>query len=195
MNCPDWCDLASRRDEAPELWERALLHHDTCDRCRRDALAAEPTLLFRQMAAPELGRADIAAIKQAVTTMRRTLPLAEAAEDSAAEGVGGRSRRAQRSKKVWLQAAVLAVILFGAALFQGGLEHEKNALDPASSAPPAALVATTQAHGDPVALPPWNDLSLEELPLVEDADPSYGSIVEVVGQDISFVLVVPTLDV
>lgn len=222
MNCPNWFSLVARRDEEPELWDRALEHYDSCGRCREEALDAEPTLLFRRMPTPELGRDDLDAIKQAVSTMRRTLPLTESpAEPSSQRSRLGRSRLSRpklsqprqlfRSPRTWLQAAAVVAVLLGASwfqdsVFQGELGTEGSLSGAPTVAESAVGTVAESAIGtvaesaigqdyETMASASFENSTLEELPLVEDADPSYGSIVEVVGQDISFVLVVPPLDV
>ena len=55
MSCPDWRSLSERRDDEPEAWGKALAHLDGCDGCHDDALAAEPTLLFRRLPGPAAG--------------------------------------------------------------------------------------------------------------------------------------------
>ena len=60
VSCPDWSALAAlrnadRRDDAePAGWAAAVAHLDACPRCRREALAADPLLVFRRLPALEL---------------------------------------------------------------------------------------------------------------------------------------------
>jgi hypothetical protein len=89
MSCPDWSALAARRNdahdanaardangagEAAAAWQQALRHLDACASCRRQALAADPLLIFRRLPALEMGpeheRAEIEATRQAVAVMR-----------------------------------------------------------------------------------------------------------------------------
>ena len=54
--CPDWRTLSRHRVEPdgvePLGWPQALEHFDRCPLCRKEAIAADPTLLFRRLAAP-----------------------------------------------------------------------------------------------------------------------------------------------
>src|SRR5262249_36619722 len=56
--CPDWRGLAAPRFDSPGAatgepagWAEALAHLDGCPACRRAALEADPTLLFRRLPA------------------------------------------------------------------------------------------------------------------------------------------------
>ena len=79
--CPDWRRLDPADRDAPgsphaaARWREALRHLDGgCPRCRQEALAADPTLIFRRLPAPELGPAqeaeEVAAARLAVAAMR-----------------------------------------------------------------------------------------------------------------------------
>jgi hypothetical protein len=97
MSCPDWRRLdPAARDaagaphaaaDAPYAsgavgalhavhWQQALSHLDTgCPDCWREALAVDPTLIFRRLPAPELTAAqeadEVEAARLAVAAMRR----------------------------------------------------------------------------------------------------------------------------
>ncbi len=184
MSCPDWPSLVRRRDHAPGAWNAALEHLDGCSRCRDAALDAEPTLLFRRLPAPEPRRDEIATMKEAVAALcrnsRPSRPLAAAA---------------------WLRAAALAAVLITGAMLQGAV-----ATAPGPAAPEAAGVlaargmaaseiglAAWSSESRSAATPPDATLSLEQMPLVEYVDPAYGSVVEVVGGEMSLVLVLPPI--
>lgn len=80
MTCPDWSSLAAHRlsgDPEPEGWGEALAHFDGCQLCRKAALKADPTLVFRRLppvssaamtAAQE--QAEVESVRQAVAAMR-----------------------------------------------------------------------------------------------------------------------------
>ncbi|HYL06292.1 MAG TPA: hypothetical protein VE075_09645, partial [Thermoanaerobaculia bacterium] len=79
--CPDWRRLDPADRDAPgsphaaARWREALHHLDGgCTRCRQEALAVDPTLVFRRLPAPELGPAqeaeEVAAARLAVAAMR-----------------------------------------------------------------------------------------------------------------------------
>ena len=93
MSCPDWRALS------PETaaWSEAVTHFDSgCSHCRRDALRADPTLVFRGLrasGAPEMSLAqessEVEAVRQAVAKWD-ALELEEAI--IAAKGAGGMVR-------------------------------------------------------------------------------------------------------
>ncbi|HYO16729.1 MAG TPA: hypothetical protein VE685_26325 [Thermoanaerobaculia bacterium] len=104
MSCPDWTALAAhrhdRRGVEPDGWQTALEHFDSCPACRREALAADPTLLFRRL--PEIARtpddeeAEVHSMRQAVAAMRSASRI-EA------------SQRSFAGWRRWAAAAVLAL--------------------------------------------------------------------------------------
>ena len=170
--CPDWRTLVDRRDREPRAWDAALEHLDGCPRCRDEALVHEPTLLFRRLPGPELRRGEIAAMKEAVAALRRN------------------DRRPPRSgwmRSGWMRAAAAAAILIAAGLLEGTVRPDRPGASLAAAgapAPGASLAALSSER-----LP-----QLEQMPLVEYADPIYGSVVEVVDDEISLVLVLPPAD-
>lgn len=177
MSCPDWRNLTARRDADPQAWQRAVTHLDECSRCRREALAAEPTLVFRRLPTLEVGAEEIADMQRAVATMRRTRSLERP-----------RRRMATPQVSTWLRAAALAAVMLGAALLRGTGPATIARVDHVASQPgvvaagpvePAGAVDTALAALDPA-----------HLPLVEDVDPSYGSLIQVVDDDIAIVMVV-----
>jgi len=113
VSCPDWSALAahrndprpSRRTTEPEGWTEALAHFDSCSLCRRQALSADPTLVFRRMPVVELTPAqemdEVAAVRQAVAAMRTASRL-----DDRRPVSGLRSKRGWNR---WAAAAVLAL--------------------------------------------------------------------------------------
>lgn len=74
MTCPDWTLLLARRDEGgadPDGWAEAVDHMDRCAPCRRTALAADPTLVFRRLPRVETTAADVESMRNAVASLRR----------------------------------------------------------------------------------------------------------------------------
>ena len=122
MSCPDWTALAARRDDD---WTAAVEHFDGCTLCRREALAADPLLVFRRLPVAELSpaeeQAEIEGVRQAVAAMRT------------AERLEGRRRFAGWRR--WAAAAVLAM----AALTAG----RDRPADPQPAETPAAPVPVT----------------------------------------------------
>jgi hypothetical protein len=125
VSCPDWNALAARRDDG---WAAAVEHFDTCILCRREALAADPLLVFRRLPVAELApaeeAAEVEAVRQAVAAMR----TAERLE----------VRRHFSGWRRWAAAAVLA----GAALAVG--RDRAPAPEPAT---PAAAPVSVAAPG------------------------------------------------
>jgi hypothetical protein len=187
MSCPDWRTLGARRDREPEIWDAALRHLDGCSHCVDAALAAEPTLLFHRLPAPRLRRGEIAEMQQAVAALRRN------------------SRR--RTPPAWLRAAAVAAVLITAALLDGAVRRDAETREPGALAArgaaadvarfiePGLLREGMPEPGLAAAPEPWEagpqTLALERMPLVEYSDPSYGSVVEVVDDEVSLVLVLP----
>lgn len=108
MSCPSWQDLAAWRDdpqaEEPVEWREALEHLDRgCALCRRAAYAADPTLVFRRLAAvpeptPAQEASDVETMRRAVAAMR----AASRVEAVERRGLAGNWKR-------WAAAAALAV--------------------------------------------------------------------------------------
>jgi hypothetical protein len=101
LSCPDWKALAAHRQERggaePAGWPAALAHFDGCAACRRDALKADPTLVFRRMAAGPAIAVDTDAIRHGVMALR------------------GASRLEAPSKKIaWRRLAAAAVLAVAA---------------------------------------------------------------------------------
>jgi hypothetical protein len=104
--CPDWRLLDPADRDAPDAphaaarWREALRHLDSgCPHCRQQALAADPTLIFRRLPAPELGPAqeaeEVAAARLAVAAMRTASRLeGRDARESGSAGAGVRSSSA-----------------------------------------------------------------------------------------------------
>lgn len=83
MSCPDWTVLTAHRLDKrgsvePEGWSEALAHFDGgCQLCRKPALKADPTLVFRRLAQVPAAtmteaqeRAEVDSVRQAVAAMR-----------------------------------------------------------------------------------------------------------------------------
>lgn len=191
MICPDWRLLARDRDEDEDAWEAALDHFDECTLCREPAIEVEPTLLFRGMSSPAgegFGADDLAAIKSAVSTMRRAQsyqrPMRSIAWDSST-----------------FRAAALGALLVSAGLLQGTGALKPEAATLRSGGPRGQILAWSPVPGDSALAEPatvhFSDTrSLDQIPLIEDLDPAYGSIIQVIDQEISLLVVVPaSLDV
>ncbi len=75
-----------------------------------------------------------------------------------------------------LRAAALAAVALGSLLLRGAGSAPDRVVPAASIEPKAAL----------------SEIDLRRMPLVETVDPAYGSIIQVVDDDISVVLVMPS---
>ncbi len=170
MNCPDWRALSARRESdagggpSPQgganersegEWRAALEHLDDCEACQDEALAADPTLLFRRLPAFEAGADEVAAMQRAVASMRRGETI---------------ERRRPALRRSLLRVAALAAVIMGSVLLRGAGVPLPEIAEPATAA----------------------ELDLEWLPLVETTDPEYSSIIQVVDDEISLVVVLPS---
>lgn len=167
MSCPDWRALTRRREAEPgdpPAWRSALHHLDRCPACQETAPAFDPTLVFRRLPAAEVGSDGIEEMKRAVASMRRGRTI---------------EHRQRPRVRPWLRAAAVAAVAVGSLLLRG-----------AGSAPDGVAPEAAPASLAPVAVE--SEVDLWHMPLVETADPIYGSIIQVVDDDISVVLVVPT---
>lgn len=108
MSCPDWKRLAAHRltgADEPEGWSAALDHFDGgCTVCRRSALAADPTLVFRWVPTVEIAPVqevdEVESMRQAVAAMR-TASRAQAMEK-------------RGSRQSWWRWSAAAALVLGA---------------------------------------------------------------------------------
>jgi hypothetical protein len=198
VSCPDWQTLAAWRDdprgEEPAEWREALAHLDGgCARCRRAALAADPTLVFRRLAAPsapapaqEASEAD--AMRRAVAAMRAASRV-EAVERR------GRSFKALSWKR-WAAAAALAVAALSMPGDDARLRRESLAADPiAASLLPAATPAALYTGGFEAAMAGQAALG-EDLPTLEGSDRPGARVYHMDGEGLSGTMIFDeTLDV
>ena len=199
MSCPDWKVLASWREipqaEEPAEWREALGHLDRgCPHCRRAALAADPTLVFRRLAVvpeptPAQEASDVEAMRRAVAAMRAA---------SRVEAVDRHGRSARRigisGWKRWAAAAALAVV----ALSMPGDETQLRR-EPAARLMSMATPAVLSADGpEAVALPAaaFPVAATEDLPTVEGVNRPGARVYHMDGEGMSVVMIVDeTLDV
>jgi hypothetical protein len=170
MSCPDWNGLVAlreREDADPAGWTEAVAHLDACPRCRPQAMAADPLLVFRRLPGaelPETGeRAEAEAMIQAVAAMRTAKRM--------------ESRRSFAGWRRWAAAAVLAL----AALSMG------RDRAPASTPGPVA-VAPAPAVASALAAPAAGATTLEAL--------DGSNVYQIDGKDLTaFVIVGNKVDV
>jgi len=198
MTCPDWNRLVAERDAAPPsarpagipagaaAWDRALAHLDRCPACGPRALAADPTLVFRRLPAPEVGDADVEAMRRAVESMRRAGRVAAAETGRPAAAEGFRRLRVPAAPRSWRQLAAAA------ALAAASLGLWLSAPDEAGrSAEPLRAAA-----GQPAAAAPSAPVPASEPAFLELAEPRAADVYQVGEEDLLVVMVMDeTLDV
>jgi hypothetical protein len=172
MSCPDWTALVALRERAanaadaaePAGWTEAVNHLDACPRCRREAMAADPLLVFRRLPVSEMPeaveQAEAESMRQAVAAMRTARRL--------------ESRRSFAGWRRWAAAAVLTV----ASLAVG---RDKAPVDLSPAAAPEAPAAVASA---PAAPSPASAAVLERL------DGSDARVYQVDGKDLTAFMIV-----
>jgi hypothetical protein len=175
MSCPDWTALVALRERAahasdtaePAGWAEAVTHLDACPRCRREAMAADPLLVFWRLPVTEMPeaeeRAEAESMRQAVAAMRTAKRL--------------ESRRSFAGWRRWAAAAVLTV----ASLTLG--DRAPVELNPAVAEPEAASAAGAVAAA-PEAPSPAATAVLERL------DGSDARVYQVDGKDLTAFMIV-----
>ena len=166
MSCPDWRRLDPAARDAPAgnaaavkpagkaaamkvleaaRWQEALRHLESgCPRCWQEALAVDPTLVFRRLPTPELGptqeAAEIEAARLAVQAMRTASRLEHPAFGANRSLRSLRSLRALPSHHAarWTLAAGLTAM----ALVFGSAGHTGNSWR-APARPGTATAAST----------------------------------------------------
>ena len=171
-SCPDWTALVALRerdDAEPAGWAEAVTHLDACPRCRREAMAADPLLVFRRLPVSEMPeaveQAEAESMRQAVAAMRTARRL--------------ESRRSFAGWRRWAAAAVLTV----ASLAMG--DRAPVELNPAA-AEAAAVTASAAVAGAaaPEAPSPAATAVLERL------DGSDARVYQVDGKDLTAFMIV-----
>jgi hypothetical protein len=180
VTCPDAAVLramithrAAPQSEEPAGWSEVLDHLDGCPDCRRAALAADPTLLFRRLPALRLNEqevtGEVAEIQRAVAAMRTA---------SRMEPRGGRRRGKGVSR--WAAAAALAI----AALSLGSSPE----LHPGR----VGVGGTLSAMPRPAAMGPMGATvpAALRIPSIEELDRPEARIYQMGGPDLSVVMIV-----
>jgi hypothetical protein len=183
--CPDWRTLVLHRDpaagaaEEPAGWPEALAHLDGCPACRRSAVEADPTLLFRRLPAlssdmsADAEALEVESMRQAVTAMRTARRLTPPRERAA--------------WKRWMAAASLA-----AAALSLGADH---GLRRATSATIAAVPAVAPRIALPVPIPRAPQavprFASEQVPMVEELNRPAARVYQMDGgKNLSVVMIV-----
>lgn len=188
MTCPDWTLLAAHRlADAPEAaepadaatWGDALDHLDACPECRRRAVAADPTLVFRSLPAWEPDAAEVDAMRSGVAALRRVHRVAPGPERPLEARTPFR-RAALRERTGWRVAAAagLASALLSVAPVAERLPG------PAGSAASAGRLSV--GAGVPIAA----FLDDPSLPAVDDIDHPTASVYHIDDEEVGVVMVV-----
>lgn len=186
MSCPDWIALTAHRHERsgsePAGWTEALAHFDGCNLCRRQALAADPTLVFRRLAAvPAVTmtaaeeHAEVDAVRAAVSAMRAASRL---------DSLEARPRTSSLWKR-WSTGAVAAVLALAALALPAGYdpsEHVQLAQDTVARQEPIE----TGLLAEPV--PAAQQVDLDE-PVVEGVNLPDARVYHMSGEGLSVVMV------
>ena len=188
MSCPDWRGLARLRspldEQDPAGWDDAVTHFENgCPSCRRDALLAEPMLVFRRLratagaGAPEMSAAqeasEVDAVRQAVAALR-----------AAGRVDASRSRRFVRWR--WVAAAGLTAAALSIPADNAWQLHQDRGALPSSTAAlhGAVLPAAFATSGD------------ADLPTVEGVNRPGARIYHMDGEGMAVVMIVDeSLDV
>ena len=190
----DWRALAAHRadprGEEPAGWAAALDHLDRCADCRRAALAADPTLVFRRLrttAAPAAADPEAAAMRQAVAALREASRLGATAGAGREVAPGRGARRA-----AWTRAAA-AASLAAAALAAGSgrvphLDQLRASLAPSAAAP--AVLSAAILRAAPAALAAAPAAAPAEMPLLEETNRPDARVYQFEDADYSFAWIV-----
>jgi len=197
MSCPDWrsldrLDRLDRNTGAQAGWTEAVAHFDAgCPLCRRAALAAEPTLVFRRLGSAEMSpsqeAAEVDSVRQAVAAMRTASRVDSLAGRSRgfrrSGGIGGRAGWTRWTR--WAAAAALAVAAL--AIPGDGAGRRSARVAPTVSTRSAALAT---------AVAPAAFAGEADLPTVEGVNRPGARVYHLDGEGLSVVMIVDeTLDV
>jgi len=182
MSCPDWRALSPDSRETA-VWTEALAHFDGgCSQCRRDALKADPTLVFRSLRSAPAPAASSASMGSDVDSMRQAVAAMRAASrvDSAVH---------HTAWKRWAVAAALVL----AALSIPADNVRKHREQVVSGGPlPAALLGAVM----PAALVSGLGGGDSDLPTVEGVNHPDARVYHMDGEGLSVVMIVDeSLDV
>ena len=168
MTCPDWRRLTAARDASPADplgWEEALVHLEGCASCRRAAVEADPTLIFRRLPPLAVGADEVEAMRLRVAALRGARAVARPA-----------AARLLPRRLAWQPVAAAAAL--AVAMLAG---------DHAPGGAPGAGAARAAASR---AMPPELGAELAAQPLLEELDQPYDHVVQWNAEDVSVVLVV-----
>ncbi len=190
-SCPDWTSLAAHRRDRdaaePEGWSEALTHFDGCKVCRRQALAADPTLVFRRLSvvpasvmSPAEERSEVEAVRAAVAGMRAASRL---------DSLEGRSRTHSGPSgwKRWPVAAAAAILALAAV---ASPVHHRSADQPMEVASLSGLPVAQGSWDGPGSAEAANMQIDLDGPVVEGVNLPDARIYHMNGEGMSVVMVV-----
>jgi hypothetical protein len=143
MTCSDWTLLAAHRladspavaePEDAGAWAEALDHLDWCPECRRRAVAADPTLVFRSLPAWEPDAAEVDAMRAGVAALRRAHRVTP---EGALQAKAVPARAAAGERTGWRVAAAAGL---AAALLSAAPVAERFPREGSRPAPEAAFL-------------------------------------------------------
>lgn len=208
----DWHALVARREQDPSddfpAWTEALEAFDRDPGERERALDADPLMLFRAAREGDdarsghgADRGEIESMKAAVAQLRRARAVESSGEPSSTpawssstpwqdrEGsdprLGGLAR--------WLSAAALGAISLSALLLTGTDVGPESGAGLATLGDTSAVIAPLAARGTTL-LPGFDPAaaeSVEQLPLIEDLDPSMNLVMQLEVDGVSVVFLTP----
>ena len=210
MSCPDWKTLAAWRDdpraEEPAEWQEALAHLDRgCVQCRRAAVAADPTLVFRRLAvvpavpasSPAQEASDIEAMRRAVAAMRAGSRV-EASERRSRPARAARALKALSWKR-WGVAAARALAAQSLPAGPGRYASDQTSdqtVQPARQPVAMALPATPAKIMTAGGLETGATLLGDDLPTLEGVDRPGARVYHMDGEGLSGTMIFDeTLDV
>ncbi len=101
MSCPDWRTLAAAREADPWVdspaWTAACRHLAECSRCRREALAVDPLLVFAGRPERRVSPSEIAGMQAGVASLVRAGRVGRAGSTGSAGSIGSDIRGGQAS--------------------------------------------------------------------------------------------------
>lgn len=191
MTCPDWTRLAAHRHAAPETaaaaepreWASALEHLEGCPGCRREAVAADPTLAFRRLPTPTVGPAEVDEIRAGVEALRRARRLEAGAPGAGHAAVPGREGSRSRS---WSRAAAAAGLLTALVALGPAVEPDQRAGDRRG----ASAEADASARGAEVDPRPPARLDPSQLLAVDEIEHPTASVYHFDAEEVAVVMVV-----
>jgi hypothetical protein len=198
VSCPDWTSLAAHRHQRegsePAGWTEALAHLDGgCGLCRRQALAADPTLVFRRLAAvPAVTmsdaeeRSEADAVRAAVAAMRAASRL---------DSLEARPRTSSLWKGVgrgWSTGALAAALALMALVFPSGYSPSKPAQTASAVAglDDAAIFRDGRVEVEPLDEPMAAAQQVDLEPVVEGVNLPDARVYHMSGEGLSVVMVV-----